>query len=208
VRACGGGLYAHRYKSGNGFDNPSVYCADLKVLIPMITAVPMTATASLERPSGLPAGHSLPAGAFDLLAAGAGDPTAMASLADARWSVTRALVAAVAAGLDGKRGDLQRAAADGWRLLSELDVERPEAVREVLTYPYVQAWAARCLAPAQGADLDLDRAHLARLAAAAALRAGIETELVLPVREGSIYLPAVGALVVGTGCWPSFAMSV
>ena len=42
-------LYAHRYKSANGFDNPSVYCADLKVLIPKITARPMTGAASQMR---------------------------------------------------------------------------------------------------------------------------------------------------------------
>ena len=40
VRACGGGLYAHRYRSDNGFDNPSVYCDDLKVLIPQVIARP------------------------------------------------------------------------------------------------------------------------------------------------------------------------
>jgi uncharacterized protein len=33
VRACGGGLFAHRYRATNGFDNPSVYCADLGRLI-------------------------------------------------------------------------------------------------------------------------------------------------------------------------------
>jgi uncharacterized protein len=32
-RVCGGGLPAHRYRSGSGFDNPSVYCADLYRLI-------------------------------------------------------------------------------------------------------------------------------------------------------------------------------
>jgi uncharacterized protein len=31
--ACGGGLRAHRYRAGNGFDNPSVYCADLHRLM-------------------------------------------------------------------------------------------------------------------------------------------------------------------------------
>ncbi|HEY7145660.1 MAG TPA: FxsB family cyclophane-forming radical SAM/SPASM peptide maturase [Streptosporangiaceae bacterium] len=31
--ACGGGLYAHRYRAGHGFGNPSVYCADLGALI-------------------------------------------------------------------------------------------------------------------------------------------------------------------------------
>jgi uncharacterized protein len=33
VAACGGGLYPHRYRAGNGFDNPSVYCHDLGRLI-------------------------------------------------------------------------------------------------------------------------------------------------------------------------------
>ena len=32
-RMCGGGLYAHRYKAGTGFLNPSVYCNDLTYLI-------------------------------------------------------------------------------------------------------------------------------------------------------------------------------
>jgi len=30
---CGGGLYAHRYRADNGFDNPSVYCPDLFKLV-------------------------------------------------------------------------------------------------------------------------------------------------------------------------------
>ena len=33
MRICGGGLYPHRYRSGTGFRNPSVYCADLLRLI-------------------------------------------------------------------------------------------------------------------------------------------------------------------------------
>jgi uncharacterized protein len=32
-RVCGGGLYAHRYRPGTGFANPSVYCPDLLRLI-------------------------------------------------------------------------------------------------------------------------------------------------------------------------------
>ncbi|KAB2351375.1 FxsB family cyclophane-forming radical SAM/SPASM peptide maturase [Actinomadura rudentiformis] len=32
-RVCGGGMYAHRYRSGSGFLNPSVYCRDLFRLI-------------------------------------------------------------------------------------------------------------------------------------------------------------------------------
>lgn len=32
LAVCGGGLFAHRYASGSGFRNPSVYCADLAAL--------------------------------------------------------------------------------------------------------------------------------------------------------------------------------
>ncbi|MDX3067145.1 radical SAM/SPASM protein FxsB, inactivated metallohydrolase extension form, partial [Streptomyces sp. ND04-05B] len=33
VESCGGGLYAHRYSAERGFDNPSIYCADLRSFI-------------------------------------------------------------------------------------------------------------------------------------------------------------------------------
>jgi uncharacterized protein len=33
VDVCGAGQYAHRYRAGHGFGNPSVYCADLRRLI-------------------------------------------------------------------------------------------------------------------------------------------------------------------------------
>jgi uncharacterized protein len=36
VRTCGGGLLTHRYRDGNSFDNPSVYCRDLLLLISTI----------------------------------------------------------------------------------------------------------------------------------------------------------------------------
>jgi uncharacterized protein len=208
VRACGGGLYTHRYRSANGFDNPSVYCDDFKVLIPMVLASPRgVASMTSAQGGGSPltgqvppeSGQIPPEGAFERLSAGPGDATAMAWLADSYWSIIRALVATVASGLDFKGGNLRRAAAEGWRLLAELDADQPEVVREVLSYPYVQVWAMRCLRSASSASLDLDLAHLAGMAAAAALRAGLDVELVLPVRNGAICLPTVGALAVAPG---------
>jgi uncharacterized protein len=38
VNVCGGGHYAHRYRHGDGFRNPSVYCADLAHLVHHIRA--------------------------------------------------------------------------------------------------------------------------------------------------------------------------
>ncbi|MEU3185410.1 FxsB family cyclophane-forming radical SAM/SPASM peptide maturase [Streptomyces sp. NPDC006923] len=38
LTVCGGGHYAHRYRAGHGFTNPSVYCADLDRLIRHVAA--------------------------------------------------------------------------------------------------------------------------------------------------------------------------
>jgi uncharacterized protein len=200
VQACGGGLYAHRYSHENGFDNPSVYCADLKKFIPAVIAGTPGAAVMSGPQDAVDAGdrHALPEGGFELLSTGPGDVATLAALAESSWSITRALVAAVAAGRGGGR-ELSRAVAEGWRLLDQLDDEHPRAVRDVLTYPYVRAWAARCLNPPENADTDLDRAHLAGVAAAVALRAGVEAELLLPVRDGYIHLPGVGALPAAPG---------
>jgi uncharacterized protein len=37
-RVCGGGHYAHRYRPGDGFRNPTVYCADMNRLIRHVSA--------------------------------------------------------------------------------------------------------------------------------------------------------------------------
>jgi uncharacterized protein len=49
-RICGGGLYAHRYRPGAGFANPSVYCPDLLRLIGHISQT-MLADANARRES-------------------------------------------------------------------------------------------------------------------------------------------------------------
>jgi len=201
VRACGGGLYAHRYSSENGFDNPSVYCDDLKKIIPVVVGIaPHAVLRSEPRDAAMEPvnGHALPDGGFELLSNGPGDAVTMAALAEASWSVTRALVAAAGSARNDGGRELSWAADEGWRLLSKLDKEHPQAVREVLTYPYARAWAARCLDPPRDADIYVDRAHLAGLAAAAALRAGVEAELHVPVRDGYVHIPDTGAFVVGT----------
>ncbi len=221
VRICGGGLYAHRYRASsplggadrrpglNQFSNPSVYCADLKALIRQATTetrprgdrAPRRAdvhSASFhfsDRPR-----HQLPAGAFDRLAAGPGDAEAVGALATMRLSQARSLVARVAQQDHGwQDASLRTAAAEGWALLCALDHEHHDAVQKIFIQPYTYAWAVRCLQPPVGADTDLDRAHLAGLAAAAARRAGVPAELPLPVRDGMLHVPLTGALAVTAG---------
>ena len=210
VRSCGGGLYAHRYRSGSGFDNPSVYCDDLKVLVPQVIEAPRRGTSEAKaghapelssRDGDVTPRHLIDLEAFDLLAAGPGDRASMMALSDAMYSVNRGLVVALARRLSDRPCALGRAAAEGWRLLAALDTDYPEAVQEVLTYPFIQAWATHCLDPHGTAD-DLDRAHLGGVAAAVALRAGVETEVSLPVRDGAVFLPSAGAFVVAPGTGP------
>jgi uncharacterized protein len=56
-RICGGGNYVHRYRSGDGFRNPSVYCADLGRLI---THVHRRVAADLARPATRPPARPAP----------------------------------------------------------------------------------------------------------------------------------------------------
>ena len=224
VRVCGGGLYAHRFgpdpharrRSGTDpaeFDHPSVYCADLKALIDAVLAAnripaPRAVVRAVagsavsdepETPATRPA-HELPDGAFDSLASGPGDVASVDALAGVRMSEVRSLVAAVAASEAGWRGpDLRAAADEGWALLCALSRDHPRAVDEVFAHPYTYAWALRCLRPPPAADIDLDRAHLASLAAAAAFRAGFPAELPSPVRDGYAHLPTVGAIAADPG---------
>ena len=209
VRVCGGGMYAHRYRRGSGFANPSVYCADLLELIPRIIATPaeVPLTSRITVHDAVPAAgsrqplHELPPGALDGLAAGPGDVATVTALAQMRLSSTRALVAAAAQDEVPARHrdpELAAAAAEGWAVLCDLDVSHPEAVAEVFSHPYTRVWAMRCLAPSAGADPQLDRAHLAGLAAAAAVRAGVTAELLVPVRDGLVCMPSLGAFPVIT----------
>ncbi|WP_441250738.1 FxsB family cyclophane-forming radical SAM/SPASM peptide maturase [Kitasatospora sp. McL0602] len=174
VRSCGGGLYAHRYRTANGFDNPSVFCGDLMKLITTIrdrSAMPIP----------LPTQPSLSERQLDELAAGHGSAETVQALVEAQLRLTRQLVAALAP-----------QASEAWAVLTELDAAAPQALDAVLRHPYVRAWAVRCLRGEPGAD----PGGLAELAAAAAVRAGAACSLAVPVRGGAVHLPTLGRVLV------------
>lgn len=164
VDSCGGGLFAHRYRTGSGFDNPSVFCADLKKLIEHV-----------ERRTFVPR-HVVPKAALRSIATGQGTLAAITSLEEGQRSIRRALVAAV------RR---QAGPSPEWDLLCRVD---PAVVDRVLAHPYTRAWAVgRLRGPAGPGD-----GRLAALACVAAARADVPATLRLPVRDGSVYLPGVG----------------
>jgi uncharacterized protein len=193
VASCGGGLYAHRYRSATGFDNPSVYCADLEKIITHIRADLRPAVTPTAPPH---TAHALTGGQFDSLAAGFGNAAAAGELVRAQRSLRRAQL-----DLLGKRAD---SAADreflaGWDLLAQVERDDADAFGLVLSHPYVRTWADRCVgsAGAGQAPLPKDAAYLAAIAAAAAIRAGLPAEIDVPVVDGYACLPTLGRLRVG-----------
>ncbi|MFJ5261995.1 FxsB family cyclophane-forming radical SAM/SPASM peptide maturase [Streptomyces sp. NPDC088387] len=183
VRICGGGLYGHRHRAANGFDNPSVYCEDLFRLIGHVLNAPR------EQPVARP--HTLTAHGFDSLAAGDGDDEALDALLDAEASVRRMLMAAVCAAYPGP----------GASALNELDRQWPAATADTLRHPYLGTWAVRALEGRLTARAVTER--LAETALAVALRTGCELRLEPP--RWRAHLPGLGRLTLPPGHGPLLA---
>ncbi len=209
VGSCGGGLYAHRYRSDNGFANPSAYCADLLELISHISD---RLPAQLADRKGTPA-HSLSGMNFRALAAGSGGATAIAQLIDAERSLRRGLlVKAYQAGMANPEvpRDVKDALRGAWALLTTVTREQPTALDSVLGHPYVRVWAARGLehaSPAVAWHGDEGQTgitwkrltslgHFGAIAASAAIRARVGAAVTVPVMDGAVHLPTLGRLVL------------
>ena len=208
VSSCGGGLYTHRYRAQNGFDNPSAYCADLLALISHVH-------------NHLPEQHPDPARApvhaindtdFRALASGAGDAAAVGGLIEGQRSLLRGLLGAVyQAGTGVSAASADRAGLQvAWDLLATFDREQPEAVEAVLGHPYLRVWTVQCLEQLKLAgawdgeartgpvrDLATNLGYLGAVAAAVAARAGMGAMVTVPVIEQAVHLPALGRLVLG-----------
>lgn len=180
VKQCGGGLFAHRYSADNGFENPSVYCADLKEFI-----VDMNQTTAQA---------ALPAGLLVAIGRGTNDGPAVEHLAQRQLSINRDLVEAIGAQLDP-----DGLAADGWDLLQRLDVDAPDATDGVLSHPYIRPWVVRCLSGDDASDDESGSGHgdyLCAIAAAVAIRSGQSAEIRVPLRDGVLHLPTVGTAIL------------
>ncbi|MDT0573451.1 FxsB family cyclophane-forming radical SAM/SPASM peptide maturase [Streptomyces sp. DSM 3412] len=217
VSVCGGGLYGHRHRASNGFDNPSVYCADLLKIIEYVQTTERNDADVRHGWHGLSWTH------FDELAAGYGGAGAVRSLAAAQNSQRRALLAAarradtqgpgMAPGLrptpvDAEAGASAGASAGaaagaapgtggpadsgpGWDAILAL----PTAALDVLLAdPYLRVWALACGQPVRRRA----EGRPAEAALSAVARAGGRLTLSVPLRhepEGpAIHLPGLGRL--------------
>ena len=211
VTSCGGGLYAHRYRTGTGFANPSAYCADL---LKLITHVRSRTRKTAPGAAAVSPAHAIPVADFRVLAAGFGAESAIGHLAETQDSLRRVLLAAVyqeaaAAAVPGvAAADLPAA----WDLLTRIDAGSPQVLADVLGHPYVRVWAVRCLEQLRmpagerartSQALAADLGHLGAIAAAAAIRAGTGASVTVPVRDGAVHLPTLGRLLVSPAEPPS-----
>jgi len=178
VDRCGGGQFAHRYRTGTGFDNPSVYCDDLKELIRMMDEHPVHA------------GDRIASWVRDDLASGPGEAESIAQLAPIHEAKVRAQLVT-----------LSDWAGDGWDELDDLDGNSAAAVREVITYPFVRRWATAACETARRTG-SADVSYLANVAAAAALQAGASISVRVRIENGTVALPSLGTLQCeGTDRW-------
>ncbi|MFE5865182.1 radical SAM/SPASM protein FxsB, inactivated metallohydrolase extension form [Streptomyces virginiae] len=172
VRSCGGGLYTHRYRDRNGFDNPSVYCTDLRELVDGVE------------------GRTAPRETAPQLS----DP---AELARSQEELTRILLARLHADL---AADPRWAHA--WELLTAVEragEAGTDALDAVLDHPFTRTWILAALDAARDGRQDAPEAarRLTALAAAAVLRGGLDLPAEVAYRDGEVYLPTLGLLRLG-----------
>jgi uncharacterized protein len=196
VRSCGGGLYAHRYREGSGFDNPSVFCGDLLTFIGEVTG--REAAGVVADRTGEPE-PDLTDRQLGELATGYGGTDTVAALAGRQLEISRSLLVEVRGRADQRTGHSAEAA---WELLTALDGEAPDALDAVLAHPYTRAWAVHCLSG------EVAPGGLAEIAAAAALRAGVDAPVDVPLRDGALRLPGLGRLLLGGGAGATASVRV
>ncbi|GIF14317.1 HEXXH motif domain-containing protein [Actinoplanes teichomyceticus] len=174
----------------------------------------MTANQRTRTPEAPLPTHLLPQPDYASLVHGTGTAAAMRHLAASERSwrlVALCSVRDALAGHPAGAGPLPPVA-QAWDLLFAAEQAAPDEAGTVLTYPQTGIWAAHLLRRLRGvvtdpAPLWTDIGYLHLLAAAAAIRAGLDFAITVPVRAGAVVLPGLGhAALAGTGPDPGTAV--
>jgi HEXXH motif-containing protein len=136
--------------------------------------------------------HAMPPSQFAELARGGGGEGAIGQLVAAQRSKHMILVRGVAELARRASGPDARLAVAGYELLARVQQQDQAAADTVITYPSVGTWALRTLRDDQSVP-GAGPSGLAAVAAAAAIRAGLDTRIEVPVIDGTVMLPSLGA---------------
>jgi uncharacterized protein len=138
-----------------------------------------------------PACHSIPRRLFEALAAGGGGPEAMRALAAAQRSKHLILLRGILQAARAVDDEQARLARRGHEVLVAAERYDPVAVAQTACYPAVGAWAVRALRGETG-GAGSGIARLSAVAAAAAVRAGLDVEVAVLPDSGGVGLPSLG----------------
>jgi HEXXH motif-containing protein len=144
--------------------------------------------------------HVISSRHFDMLASGGGDRAALETLVAAQFSRRMLLLQAVRESACRAAPAAAAAVDAAYALLADVQRERPDVLRTVLTLPCTGQWAAACL---RDADDERNYRYLGCLAATAAYLAGREFEIEVPVWDRIVYLPALGSASLGAAAPPT-----
>jgi HEXXH motif-containing protein len=142
--------------------------------------------------------HRLVAASFDAIAAGHADPGGLSVLRDGQLSRHLLMLRMLADEVKERPGRqaAQPAAAStvaaSLELLTEAHRHDPAAATGVLAYPYVGAWLVQCARELRRPQGQPPLAHLTEIAAAAAIRTGLEFDLDVWPTDGTVSLPSIG----------------
>lgn len=138
--------------------------------------------------------HAIPRDLFDALAAGGGGPEAIRELTSAEDSKHGLLVRGVVHAAQAAGADETRLARHGRDVLGAVERRSPHVFARTLRYPSVGAWAVRTLRALRGGTRvpGAYPARLAAVAAAAAIRAGLDAEVQVRPEAGVVGLPSLG----------------
>ncbi|MER5931137.1 HEXXH motif domain-containing protein [Streptomyces sp. NPDC002054] len=148
-------------------------------------------------------GHlRMPGRWFDQLASGGGSSEAVAFLVRAERTRRLMLLGELLDRLDERPEVLGGLGSAGtaWQLIAEAAEAEPEAVEELLMSPQIGCWTAHLLRrlhgtaeeTADGPPLWADAGHLFAICLAARIRAGLDADVLVPVRNGGLALPTLG----------------
>src|SRR5262249_40166121 len=142
--------------------------------------------------------HRLSDADLAVLATGRGDADLLGRLRAAQVSKRLLQLRALMTGARGLPTGEAAALREGYELAADVQQHDHRLVIDVLMYPSVGIWMTHCLRRLRGTvagdqSVATDLGHLAAVAAAAAVRAGLDFEIEIPLRDGAVMLPTIGA---------------